>query len=68
MNATGGRPAPASALLEARKHIHLEYPIAETLQDALDLARGAERADLKNGVVRDKLFVPGLTKLQALRS
>jgi predicted dehydrogenase len=30
------------------------------------MARRAERAGLKNGVVQDKLFLPGLTKLRKL--
>jgi len=64
--ATGGRRARAGAALAAGKHIYLEKPIAETLEDALDLARRADRAGLKNGVVQDKLFLPGLTKLRKL--
>jgi predicted dehydrogenase len=65
-NATGGRPARAGAALAAGKHVYLEKPIAETLDDAVDLARHAKRAGLKNGVVQDKLFLPGLTKLRKL--
>jgi predicted dehydrogenase len=64
--ATGGRPARAAAALDAGKHVYVEKPLAETLADALDLARRAERAGLKNGVVQDKLFLPGLTKLRKL--
>jgi predicted dehydrogenase len=64
--ATGGRPARAGAAIAAGKHVYLEKPIAETLEDALDLARRAHRARLKNGVVQDKLFLPGLTKLRKL--
>jgi predicted dehydrogenase len=64
--ATGGRPARAAAAVAAGKHVYLEKPLAETLADALDLARRAERAGLKNGVVQDKLFLPGLTKLRKL--
>ena len=64
--ATGGRPARAGAALAAGKHVYLEKPIAESLADALDLARRADRAGLKNGVVQDKLFLPGLTKLRKL--
>jgi predicted dehydrogenase len=64
--ATGGRPARAGAALSAGKHVYLEKPIAETFEDALDLARRAHRAGLKNGVVQDKLFLPGLTKLRKL--
>jgi predicted dehydrogenase len=64
--ATGGRAARAGAALAAGKHVYLEKPIAETLEDALDLARRAERAGLKGGVVQDKLFLPGLAKLRKL--
>ncbi len=65
-SATGGRPARAAAALDAGKHVYVEKPLAETLADALDLAGRAERAGLKNGVVQDKLFLPGLTKLRKL--
>ena len=65
-SATGGRPERADAAIAAGKHVYLEKPIAETLAGALDLARRAERAGLKNGVVQDKLFLPGLTKLRKL--
>jgi predicted dehydrogenase len=64
--ATGGRTARAAAALDAGKHVYVEKPLAETLEDALDLAHRAERAGLKNGVVQDKLFLPGLTKLRKL--
>jgi predicted dehydrogenase len=64
--ATGGRPGRVKAALDAGKHVYVEKPIAETLADALDLARRAERAGLKNGVVQDKLFLPGLVKLARL--
>jgi predicted dehydrogenase len=65
-NAAGGRPACAGAALLAGKHVYLEKPLAETLDDALDLARRAQRAAVKNGVVQDKLFLPDLTKLRKL--
>ncbi len=64
--ATGGRPARIGAALDSGKHVYVEKPLAETLADALDVARRAERAGLKNGVVQDKLFLPGLTKLRKL--
>jgi len=64
--ATGGRPARVRAALDAGKHVYVEKPLAETLMDALDLANRAERTGLKNGVVQDKLFLPGLTKLRKL--
>ena len=65
-SATGGRAERAAAALAAGKHVYLEKPLAETLSDALDLARHAARAGLKNGVVQDKLFLPGLVKLRKL--
>jgi predicted dehydrogenase len=65
-SATGGRPARIGTALDAGKHVYVEKPLAETLADAMDLARRAERAGLKNGVVQDKLFLPGLTKLRKL--
>src|SRR5438105_3773319 len=64
--ATGGRPERARAAFAAKKHVYLEKPIAENLEDALSLARAAERAGRKGGVVQDKLFLPGLKKLRKL--
>ena len=64
--ATGGRPDRACAAFAAGKHVYLEKPIAENLDDALTLARAAERAGRKGGVVQDKLFLPGLKKLRKL--
>ena len=65
-SATGGRAARTSAAIDAGKHIYVEKPIAENLPEALALARRAQRAGLKNGVVQDKLFLPGLHKLRKL--
>jgi predicted dehydrogenase len=65
-SATGGRAERAAAALAAGKHVYVEKPLAETLADALDLSRRAEHAGLKNGVVQDKLFLPGLVKLRRL--
>jgi predicted dehydrogenase len=52
--------------IEARKHVYCEKPIAETLADALSLARLAAARGVKHGVVQDKLFLPGLRKMQLL--
>lgn len=65
-SATGGRPERARAAFAAGKHVYLEKPIAANLEDALSLARAAERAGRKGGVVQDKLFLPGLKKLRKL--
>jgi predicted dehydrogenase len=64
--ATGGRPERLAAAIAAGKHVYTEKPVAETLEQALSLARQAERAGVKNGVVQDKLFLPGLKKLRRL--
>lgn len=65
-SATGGRPERARAAFAAGKHVYLEKPVAQSLDDALSLARAAERAGKKGGVVQDKLFLPGLKKLRRL--
>ena len=52
--------------IAAGKHVYCEKPIAETLADAVDLYRTAERAGVKNGAVQDKLWLPGLRKLKRL--
>lgn len=53
--------------MDAGKHVYSEKPTAETLDDALDLARHAKARGVKNGVVHDKLYLPGLVKLRTLR-
>jgi predicted dehydrogenase len=52
--------------IAAGKHIYTEKPIAESTDAAFDLAAMAERAGCRNGVVQDKLFLPGLRKLKRL--
>lgn len=53
--------------IQAAKHIYCEKPTATKTEDALELYRLASAAGLKNGVVQDKLWLPGLVKLQTLR-
>jgi predicted dehydrogenase len=53
--------------MDAGKQVYCEKPTAETLEDALELARYAKARGVKSGVVHDKLFLPGLIKLRALR-
>ncbi|MDQ3787952.1 MAG: Gfo/Idh/MocA family oxidoreductase, partial [Actinomycetota bacterium] len=52
--------------IDAGKHIYTEKPLAMDLAGALDLARAAEAAGVCNGVVADKIFLPGLRKLKRL--
>jgi predicted dehydrogenase len=61
------RHAPAiKAAIAAGKAIYTEKPIAEDLNQALELARLAREAGVVNGVVQDKLYLPGLRKLKRL--
>lgn len=66
-SATAGRIERARAAIAAGKHVYLEKPIAESMEDALALVRDAERSGLRHGVVQDKLFLPGLQKLRRVR-
>jgi predicted dehydrogenase len=52
--------------IAAGKAVYTEKPTAETLEDALELAELARAAGIKNGVVHDKLFLPGMLKLRRL--
>ncbi|MGB3305125.1 MAG: Gfo/Idh/MocA family oxidoreductase [Thermomicrobiales bacterium] len=52
--------------IAAGKHVYCEKPISTSLESALELARIAEEAGVKHGVVQDKLFLPGLRKLKRL--
>jgi predicted dehydrogenase len=50
----------------AGKHIYTEKPIAETVTEGEELVTAAREAGLINGVVHDKLYLPGLIKLKRL--
>jgi predicted dehydrogenase len=61
--ATGDRPTRVRQAIAAGKHIHTEKPTAPTVDEAMDLARAADAAGVKHGVIQDKLFLPGFAKL-----
>jgi predicted dehydrogenase len=65
---TSVREASLMKAIEAGKHVYTEKPVAGTLDGALRLARAANAAGLTNGVVQDKLFLPGMVKLRRLIS
>jgi predicted dehydrogenase len=64
---TAQRVEGVSKAIAAGKHIYCEKPIAENLEGALKLYRLAEAKGVKHGVVQDKLWLPGMIKLQRLR-
>jgi predicted dehydrogenase len=63
---TSARVKALQMAIDAGKHIYTEKPVAETLEQAIDLARLADAAGVKHGVVQDKLYLPGLRKLARL--
>ena len=59
--------APASvAAMRAGKHVYCEKPTATDSKTALELFNLCENSGLKNGVVQDKLWLPGILKLKHL--
>lgn len=63
---TSRRAEALAAAMKAGKHIFTEKPTAETLAEAVELARVAANAGVTAGVVHDKLYLPGLVKLRRL--
>ena len=61
------RPTLLAQALRAGKHVYCEKPIATTLAEAMEIAKTASKSGLKHGAVQDKLFLPGLRKLDMLR-
>ncbi len=61
------RPTLLAKAIRAGKHVYCEKPIATNLNEALEITRLAQQSGLKHGVVQDKLFLPGLRKLDMLR-
>lgn len=52
--------------IQAGKHIYCEKPCAVDTQEALSMYKECTAAGLKNGVVQDKLWLPGMVKLKRL--
>lgn len=63
---TSARALAIKQAVAAGKHIYTEKPTATDLAGALELARLADAAGIKHGVVQDKIFLPGLLKLKRL--
>ena len=62
------REESVAAAIRAGKDVYCEKPVSTTSFGGLELARMAEKAGVRNGVVQDKLFLPGLVKLQEVLS
>jgi predicted dehydrogenase len=61
---TSRREASVRAAIEAGRHVYCEKPLTEDVESALELARLADAAGVKHGVVQDKLFLPGIRTLK----
>ena len=64
---TERRAASVHKAIAAGKHVYCEKPTASSFEEAFELFRAASQAGVKHGVVQDKLWLPGLLKLKALR-
>ncbi|BEL10857.1 Gfo/Idh/MocA family oxidoreductase [Actinoplanes sichuanensis] len=63
---TAQREKAIRQAITAGKHVYTEKPLAESSAASIELAELAESAGIRNGVVQDKLFLPGLRKLKRL--
>ena len=63
---TSRRFAALGRAMRAGKHIYTEKPTADTLDQAVTLARTARDTGAIDGVVHDKLYLPGLVTLREL--
>jgi len=61
------RPGLLRKAIDAGKHVYSEKPVSEGLDEAVAIARHAREKGVKNGIVHDKLDLPGLLKLKRLR-
>jgi predicted dehydrogenase len=64
---TDRRADAVKSAIAAGKNVYCEKPVAADLATALSLYRLAADAGVKHGVVQDKLWLPGLMKLQNLK-
>ena len=63
---TGRRADAVKQAVRAGKHIYCEKPVATDVVTAMELYQLCNDAGLKNGVVQDKLWLPGIIKLKQL--
>lgn len=63
---TERRPEAVTKAAAAGKHLYCEKPTALDTATAYEVYRTARDAQVKHGVVQDKLWLPGLIKLKTL--
>ncbi len=63
---TGRRADAVKKAIAAGKHVYCEKPTAVSTESAYEIYEIAKKAGVKNGVVQDKLWLPGLVKLKTL--
>ena len=63
---TGRRADAVKQAVAAGKHVYCEKPTATETKVALELYDICQKAGVKNGVVQDKLWLPGMLKLKRL--
>ena len=63
---TGRRADGVRQAVKAGKHVYCEKPTAVTTEVAMELYDLCKKAGVKNGVVQDKLWLPGILKLKRL--
>jgi predicted dehydrogenase len=64
---TGRRADAVRKAVAAGKHVYCEKPTAVDVKTAVELYELCQKAGVKNGVVQDKLWLPGLLKIQRLK-
>ncbi|HSI78567.1 MAG TPA: Gfo/Idh/MocA family oxidoreductase [Lunatimonas sp.] len=63
---TGRRADAVKQAIKMGKHVYCEKPVSVDVKTALELHALCEEAGVKHGVVQDKLWLPGLRKIQRL--
>jgi predicted dehydrogenase len=63
---TGKRAESVKKAIAAGKHIYCEKPVAVSTDVAMELYELCKKAGVKNGVVQDKLWLPGIMKVKRL--
>ncbi|HEY9487845.1 MAG TPA: Gfo/Idh/MocA family oxidoreductase [Chryseosolibacter sp.] len=63
---TSRRAEAIRKAVKTGKNVYCEKPIAVDTKTALELSELCEKAGVKNGVVQDKLWLPGILKIKRL--